>query len=200
MNRLPLAISVARLAAAPIIAILILWGDDAFFAASTPVTRWAYGAALALFLAAAAADLLDTVLARKLNAASPLGGALDRAAGLALTACTLLALAKTSLSFDLTIAAVLIVARDTMIAGLREGLALSGRPLPAGQGGKLQPVAVWLGCGCALAAQSLIYFSLPVEVIGWLLTIARGALWAGAALAVITGARYARDAFAKPAA
>ena len=32
MNRLPLAISVARLAAAPIIAILILWGDDAFFA------------------------------------------------------------------------------------------------------------------------------------------------------------------------
>ena len=109
-------------------------------------------------------------------------------------------MAKTSLPFDLTIAAVLIVARDTMIAGLREGLALSSRPLPASQGGKLQHAAVWLGAGCALAAQTLIYFSLPVEVISWLLTIARGALWAGAALAVITGALFARDAFAKPAA
>jgi phosphatidylglycerophosphate synthase len=200
MNRLPLALSLARLAAAPMIAILILWGDDAFFAASAPVTLWAYCAALVLFLAAAADDLLDTMLARKLNAASDLGGALDRAAGLALTACTLLALAKTSLPFDLTIAAVLIVAREAMVGGMREGLALSGRPLPAGQAGKLQPAAVWLGCGCALAAQTLIYFSLPVEVIGGLLTIARGALWTGAALAVITGALYARDAFAKPAA
>ncbi|HWA23198.1 MAG TPA: CDP-alcohol phosphatidyltransferase family protein [Caulobacterales bacterium] len=200
MNRLPLALSLARLAAAPMIAILILWGDDAFFAASAPVTPWVYCAALVLFLAAAAADLLDTMLARKLNAAGDLSGALGRAAGLALTACTLLALAKTSLPFDLTIAAVLIVAREAMIAGLREGLALSARPLPAGQGGKLQPAAVWLGCGCALAAQTMIYFSLPVELIGWLLTIARGTLWAGAALAVITGALYARDAFAKPAA
>lgn len=196
MNSLPPPLSVARLAAAPLVAILILWGDDTFFASSAPTAPWAYAAALVLFLAAAAADLLGADSART---ASDPASALDRAAGLALTVCTLLALAKTSLPFDLTIAAVLIIAREAAMVGLRDGLIGSGKPLPEVQGGKLQPIAVWLGCGCALAGQTVIYFGAPAEVIVWLVTIARGALWAGAALALITGALYARDAFAKPA-
>lgn len=198
MNRLPLTVSIARLAAAPLIAILILWGDNEFYIAGGPVTMWVYGVALALFLASAAADLLDYPV--KATAPADLVHALHRAAGLALTVLTLLALCKTSLPFDLSIAAILIIGRDIAMVGLREGLGVTGSSMPAVEGAKLQAVAVLLGVGCALAAQTLVYFSLPLDVIVWLLWIARGALWAGAALALITGALYVRRAFAKPAA
>jgi hypothetical protein len=174
-----------------------LWGDNEFVLSTAPISPWAYAAALTLFLAASAFDLLDP---GKASGAADLGGALSRASGLALTVCTLLALCKTSLPFDLGVAAVLIVARELAMIGLREGLTLSGLPLPAMEGAKLQTIAVLLGAGCALAAQTLIYFSVGVEVIVGLLWVARGALWAGAALALLTGALFVRQALAKPAA
>ncbi len=200
MIRLPTILTLARLAAAPVVALLVLWGDSWFFERGAGVASTIFAVALALFIVAALTDLLDGYLARKMNATTDLGAALDHAADKALTACTLLALAKTSLPADMTIAAVLIVSRDVMMAGLREGLALSGRALPVSQGGKFKTVAVMLGAGAALATQTLIYFSAPLDVVSVIFMVARGALWAGAALAVITGAIYLRDAFKKAAA
>ena len=54
-----------------------------------------YAMALMVFLFAAATDWLDGYFARKLNAVTPLGAALDHCADKVLTACTLLALAIT---------------------------------------------------------------------------------------------------------
>lgn len=199
MKRLPLVLSVARLTAGPLVALLILWGDNVFFSAAGPTTLWAYVVALALFALAAAADLLDAPLAKKLNVqGDAMIGALNRAAALSLAVCTLMALARTSLPFDLSLAALIIVAREVAVGGLREGLSLAGRPAPAIQGRLLQALAVWLGCAATLGAQTMIYFTAPAEIVVLTLQVARGALWAGAALALITGALFVREALARP--
>jgi CDP-diacylglycerol--glycerol-3-phosphate 3-phosphatidyltransferase len=190
MKHLPMALTLARLIAGPIIAGLILWGDaqaltEGMAAASAP-----FIAALVLFVLAALTDALDGILARRLGVTSTLGAALDHAADKVLTICTLVALAVTALASDLVVAAILILARDAAIGGLREGLALSGKALPVSQGGKLKTVLVLVGVGAALTAQTVIYANGPAAVIDWAGLGAKGALWAGAAVALWTGAAY----------
>ena len=91
----------------------------------------------------------------------------------------------------------LILARDVTISGLREGLALSGRPLPVGPGGKLKTVAVMIGAGTALTAQTLAYAQLDLGWLTGVAYVARGALWAGVALALWSGWDYVRAAMTR---
>lgn len=197
MKSLPNILTIGRLAAAPAIAGLILWGDTLAFSEGTEAARNAFIGALILFVLAALTDAVDGLLARKLNAATTLGAALDHAADKALTTCTLVALSVTALTTDLIVAVIIILARDVTISGLREGLALSGQALPVGPGGKLKTVAVMIGAGAALAAQTLAYAQVDLSWLTVIAYIARGALWAGVALALWSAWDYIRAAITR---
>lgn len=197
MKSLPNILTVSRLVAAPIIAGLVLWGDNLAFAEGSEAARNAFIGALVLFILAGLTDAFDGLLARKMNVTSTLGAALDHAADKALTTCTLVALAVTALTTDLIAVVILILARDVTISGLREGLALSGRALPVSSGGKLKTVAVLVGAGAALAAQTLAYAQADLNWLTGLAYVARGALWAGLALALWSGWEYVRAAITR---
>ena len=87
-------------------------------------------------------DWLDGWLARKFDAVTPLGAALDHVADKVLVACALVALAYAALPLHLVIAAVIILGRDIAIAGLREGISAQGGSLPVSQLRKMES-----GCG-----------------------------------------------------
>lgn len=197
-SALPTALTIARLVAAPLTAGFILWGDHVLFTAGGEYAALLIGAALLIFILAALTDWADGALARRLNAVTPLGAALDHAADKALVTATLVALAATFLPFDLVIAAGLILTRDVAVAGLREGLALSGRKLPVSGLGKLKTVLELVGVGAAIALQLAALLApaseQPLEVLNLIGMLSRFSLWAAAALALWSGAVYARDA------
>lgn len=186
---LPTLLTFFRIAMGPAIAALVLWAAELTFV-DRLLAGVLYGVCLALFALAAATDWLDGWLARKLNAVTPLGAALDHCADKVLIACVLIALAYAALPLNLTAAAVLIVGRDLAIAGLREGVSAQGRSLPVGVLGKWKAAAEMAGVGAFLAFQTAALFGLSAAVIlglNWAATIL---LWAAAALALLSAAGY----------
>jgi CDP-diacylglycerol--glycerol-3-phosphate 3-phosphatidyltransferase len=191
MKSLPTLLTYARLAAAPVTAFLILFADRAILASGAGDGAALYLAALVVFALAALTDAADGMLARKLNAVSPLGAALDHAADKALTSCVLIALAATSLPLDLIVAAILLIGRDVLIGGLREGLALAGRSLPVSQMGKTKTALILVGVAAALIQQTLILgTAMGPATIGAIANFTRLALWAGVALSLWSGIAY----------
>ncbi|MDX2234746.1 MAG: CDP-diacylglycerol--glycerol-3-phosphate 3-phosphatidyltransferase [Hyphomonadaceae bacterium] len=197
-STLPNALTVARIVAAPVVAGLLFWASATIYASGRDLPATLYAVALTLFVLAALTDWLDGALARRLNAATPLGAALDHAADKALVTACLVALAATSLPFDLVIAAAIILVRDVAVAGLREGLSLAGRALPVSPLGKIKTVMEMIGVGAAIAVQLAAFVVAdqgraiePLNVLGF---IARATLWAAAALALWSAAEYARAA------
>lgn len=196
-SALPNAVTLARLAAAPVVGGLLLWAGATTFDAGRSGPALIYGAALAVFALAALSDWLDGAMARRMGATSPLGAALDHAADKALTSAALIALAATALPFDLVVAAAIIVVRDVAVAGLREGLSLGGRALPVDGLGKIKTVAALTAIGAAIAVQ-LVALTIPAgsgfSLIDALGLFTRAALWATATLAVWSGVGYLRAA------
>jgi CDP-diacylglycerol--glycerol-3-phosphate 3-phosphatidyltransferase len=197
-SSLPNALTIARIVAAPVVGGLLLLGGGANYTLGREPVIWIYVAALLVFVLAALTDWLDGALARKLDAASPLGAALDHAADKALVTASLLALAATALPYDLIFAAGIILVRDVTVAGLREGLSLSGRALPVSSLGKIKTVLELVAVGVAIAVQIAALAATdpsgvlqPMQVLTFL---ARASLWAAAALALWSGAEYARAA------
>jgi CDP-diacylglycerol--glycerol-3-phosphate 3-phosphatidyltransferase len=196
-----MALTLARFAAAPIVAGLLLWGSQALFTAGRDLALVLYALALVVFVLAALTDWLDGMLARRLNATSALGAALDHSADKALTTATLIVLAATALPIDLIAAAALLVTRDVAVGGLREGLSLSGRKLPVDSMGKIKTVVLMIGIAAAIAFQvaALVIpagpgaFS-PLDAIQWL---ARAALWGAVVLALWSAVEYFAAAFKK---
>jgi CDP-diacylglycerol--glycerol-3-phosphate 3-phosphatidyltransferase len=195
MKSLPNALALFRMAAGPVVAGLILRGDHLALSEGLSVAAGPFIAAFVIFVLAALSDAADGILARKLNAVSTLGAALDHAADKVLTSCVLIALAITSLSTDLIVAAILIIARDAAIGGVREGLALAGKALPVSKGGKLKTILVLVGAGLAIATQTVIYINSDVQLIIVLDRLTHGVLWAGGAVALWTGIAYLAQAF-----
>ena len=200
-SSLPNALTVARLVAAPIVGGLILFGGQALYTAGRDLSVVLLATAFVVFVLAALTDWLDGALARKLGATSVMGAALDHAADKALVTASLIALAATALPFDMVIAAALIVTRDVTVAGLREGLSLAGRALPVSDLGKVKTVVELIGVGAAIALQIAAIVApiggRAVEPLVVVEFIARAALWIAAALALWSGADYARAALKK---
>lgn len=198
LKSLPTMLTVGRLVAAPVTGILLLAADRATLSAGTKTGAMLYAAALVLFALAALTDAADGILARKLGVTSTIGAALDHAADKALTSCMLIGLAATSLPFDLIIAAILLIARDVVIGGLREGLSLAGQALPVSQLGKTKTALILVGIGAAVLQQMLI---LAIGADPGLLAIvgnfARLALWLGVALSLWSGLAYLQSAAPK---
>lgn len=188
-----MALTVFRLLMGPTLAGLILWAGAVLYS-DRGLTGFLFSMTLVLFVLAAATDWLDGYLARKLDAVTPLGAALDHVADKVLIACMLLALAYSALPLDLAAAAVIIVGRDLAVAGLREGLSNAGKTLPVNSLGRWKAAAEMAGVGAFLAYQGAALLLVPANVVLGLYWAARLLLWAAALVAVISGAVYAHAA------
>jgi CDP-diacylglycerol--glycerol-3-phosphate 3-phosphatidyltransferase len=197
-NPLPTLLTLARMAAGPIVALLVLWAAHLAYI-DPPRAGVIYGWATGVFALAGLSDWLDGWLARKLGATSVLGAALDHAADKVLAACVLTALAYAALPVDLVIAAVLLLGRDAAVAGLREGLSSAGRAPGVGMLGKWKTAAALTGVALLLAQQSAALAGGAPGLIQALSWGGSALLWAAAALALISGAIYAAAAL-RPAA
>ncbi|MGD9965824.1 MAG: CDP-diacylglycerol--glycerol-3-phosphate 3-phosphatidyltransferase [Hyphomonadaceae bacterium] len=190
MKNIPTLLTVFRIVMGPVLAALILWAADVTYS-DRLLAGFIYALALILFLIAAATDWLDGYLARKLDAVTPLGAALDHSADKVLIVCVLVALAYAALPLMLVAAAVLILGRDVAVAGLREGISAQGGSLPVSQLGKWKAAAEMAGVGAFLGFQAAALLFAPASVIVGLDWAARLLLWTAAALALISGAQYA---------
>jgi len=190
---LPTALTLFRMIMGPVLAGLILWAGAVLYS-DRALAGFLFAMTLVLFVLAAGTDWLDGYLARKLDAVTPLGAALDHVADKVLIACMLLALAYTALPLDLAAAAVIIVGRDLAVAGLREGLSNAGKALPVNSLGRWKAAAEMAGVGAFLAYQGAALLLIPANVVLGLYWASRLLLWAAAITALISGAVYARAA------
>jgi cardiolipin synthase (CMP-forming) len=194
MSWLPTALTLFRIAMGPVIAGLVLWAA-AEMHKDRLLAGFIYALCLILFVLASITDWLDGWLARKFNAVTPLGAALDHTADKVLIVCVLVALAYAALPMGLVAAAVLILGRDVAMAGLREGLSQSGRALPVSQLGKWKAAAEMAGVAAFLAFQSAALLFAPASIVLGLDWAARILLWGAAALALISAGVYATAVF-----
>lgn len=192
----PTVFTLGRMAMGPVIAALILWAASVLYS-DRLLAGFIYALTAILFVLAALSDWVDGWLARKLDAVTPMGAALDHCADKVLVTCALVALAYAALPFGLVIAAVLMLGRDVAVAGLREGLSNSGRALPVSKLGKWKAAAEMAGIATFLAFQAVALLFGPANIIVGLSWAATGLLWLATALALASGALYARAAFGR---
>lgn len=171
MWSIPNMLTVARLAAAPLVAL-------AFAAFERPTADLV---ACAVFALAAATDWLDGRLARAWGQESALGRLLDPIADKAIVMIALAAVCGVhGLGWAVAVPVAAIILRETAVAGLRE--ALAGRlSLPVTRLAKLKTTAQMLAVALLLAAGALG---------GWAATVGLVLLWAAAALTLATGWDY----------
>lgn len=189
-SALPMMLTLFRMAMGPAIAALVLWAAGQLYV-DRPLAGFIYVLALLAFALAAATDWLDGWLARRMNAVTPLGAALDHTADKVLIVCVLVALAYAALPMHLVAAAVLILGRDVAIAGLREGVSAQGGALPVSQIGKWKAAGEMAGVGAFLTFQAAALLGAPSSVVLGLSWAASVLLWAAAVLALVSGGRYA---------
>jgi CDP-diacylglycerol--glycerol-3-phosphate 3-phosphatidyltransferase len=189
----PTTLTVTRMVLGVAIAALVLWAST-FLYTDRVIAGLIYAMALMVFLIAAATDWLDGYLARKLDAVTAFGAALDHSADKVLITCVLVALAFAALPFDLVAAAIIILGRDVAVAGLREGLSAVGRAMPVSGTGKWKAAAEMAGVGAFLAYQAVALLSDAASLIIGLELAAQILLWAAALLALVSAAQYVRAA------
>lgn len=116
MNNLANTLTVARIVLIPVLVGMMLWG--------TLSTMWG---ALALYIVIAATDWFDGWIARKFNQMSDFGRFLDPIADKILVAAMFITMAYTGAIFDGWLALpIIIMAREFLVAGLREFLGPKG--------------------------------------------------------------------------
>jgi CDP-diacylglycerol--glycerol-3-phosphate 3-phosphatidyltransferase/cardiolipin synthase len=194
---IPVALTIARIVMAPACAGLILWAASWVYA-DHYLAGFIYAGAALVFIVASLTDWLDGYLARKLDAVTPLGAALDHCADKVLITCALVALAYAALPMHLVVAAVIILGRDIAVAGLREGLSASGRALPVSQLGKWKAAAEMAGVATFIAFQAAALLVSQINLLQGLQWASEILIWTGAALALLSAAQYVAAAFRRP--
>lgn len=198
INPWPTRITLVRLALAPIVGLLVFAAHQASLGHQRELAAGLAGSAAWLFALAGVSDILDGWLARRLQATSTLGAALDHASDKVLGLAAGVALIGTRLPFAAVLAVLVVLLRDAAIGGLREGLAQSGRAMPVGWIGKLKTAALFAGLAAALVWQWAGYASLAPAVLAPLLLAAEGGLFAAAAAALVSAVGYVRSLGDKP--
>ena len=191
-SRLPLALTLFRIAATPLIAGLILFGHAIAFKAGLTAMSLCYLAALILFIAAALSDWADGWLARRTNAVTPLGAALDHAADKVLTTVTLMALIYAILPLSMVVAAMVIVGRDVAIAGLREGLGTTSN-LAVSRLGKVKAGATMAAIILVLAQSIAAATPEAFGIVPFLNFAAKAMLYSATFVAVVSAGQYLRN-------
>jgi CDP-diacylglycerol--glycerol-3-phosphate 3-phosphatidyltransferase len=176
LRSLPNQLTLARIAAIPVICLLFVMGWD-----------WLRWIALILYVAAAVTDWLDGFLARTMNQQSDLGKMLDPIADKLLVGALLVTFAWTrDLSGWELIPAIAILMREIFVSGLREYL-----------GNKAVSVPVTFLAKWKTTAQLVALFFVIVD--GLLPSfgfISGTLLWIAAALTVWTGWQYLASSWA----
>jgi CDP-diacylglycerol--glycerol-3-phosphate 3-phosphatidyltransferase len=142
VRQLPNILSTGRLILTIPLVVLIL--------INTPA---AYLVATGLFIIAAVSDTLDGRLARKYRLVSNLGVFLDLTADKVFVAALLVALVQVGLVHAWI--AIVIIAREFLVAGLRSLAAAQGVVIPAGKLGKQKTLLTLCGLGGILLARGL---------------------------------------------
>jgi CDP-diacylglycerol--glycerol-3-phosphate 3-phosphatidyltransferase len=193
MKSLPTFLTLFRMFMGPVIGGLVLWAAGEQYG-DRILAGLVYTLALVVFIVAAATDWIDGALARKYDAVTPMGAALDHTADKVLIACLLVALAYAAFPLEFTAAAIIILGRDIALSGLREGFSAQGRALPVAQLGKWKAAAEMAGVGAFLAFQGAALLQFSANVVIGLYWAARILIWTAAVLALLSAALYARTA------
>jgi len=177
MTNLPNILTLSRIVVIPLIVGLFYVPGDA--------ARWL---AFALFTAAAVTDFIDGWLARRMGATSAMGRFLDPIADKLLVAAVLVMLVSAGgLTAAGVIAALVILLREVLVAGLREHLAELGVGLPVSRLAKWKTAAQMIALALLLIG-SAAPAGWPVQRSG------EACLWLAALLTAVTGWDYLRTA------
>ena len=178
LTDLPNVLTLSRIAAIPVLVLLVLLRRaDADLAAC------------ALFVAAGVTDYFDGQIARARAQLSDLGRMLDPIADKLLVGASLMVLAGTGrLPYAGILPAIVILLREILVSGLREYLGALRVGLPVSRLAKWKTGVQMTALGVLLAgddgARALGLGVLPVGALG------SAALWAAAALTLVTGWDY----------
>ena len=173
---LPNILTYGRIVAVPLVAGLLMWGGH--------TARWA---ALAIFVLAAITDFFDGYLARKWQQQSSLGKMLDPIADKVLVAVVLLVLCGDQILLGGHVwAAIIILAREVLVSGLREYLGQLRVSVPVTQ------IAKWKTTVQLVAIGFLIAGPAGDMVIPGITRIGIIGLWIAAGLTLYTGYDYFR--------
>lgn len=154
--------------------------------------HWAHWTALFLFVTAAITDFFDGHLARKHNVQSDLGALLDPIADKFLVLAALLMLiANGTLEGLNVLAAIIILGREILVAGLREFLASSAIKLPVTMLAKWKTTIQMVAIGFLIAGPA------GNDVIPGAIWIGLFGLWVAAIITVVTGYQYVEQGFLK---
>jgi cardiolipin synthase len=180
MLLLPNALTILRILLVPVFAItFVLHGDAARLVS------------FVIFCVAAASDVLDGLAARKLRARSEFGRMLDPIADKILVAVALMMLVWRQVVTDWAlIPALVILAREILVSGLREFLATAAVSVPVTRLAKMKTVLQMIAIGAMILAPVLD------KIVPGALGIARLLLWIAAVLTVYTGFIYFRAGLA----
>jgi len=174
---LPNQLTLGRIAAIPVICLLVAWG-------SPPGWDWLRWLALLLYIAAAITDWLDGFLARRMKLNSALGKMLDPIADKLLVGALLITLAWTRdlNGWDL-LPAIAIMLREIFVSGLREYLGNRAIEVPVTFLAKWKTTAQLVALALIIAAPMLLGLAF----------ISHLALWIAGILTVWTGWEYLRS-------
>lgn len=175
---LPNILTYGRVIAVPVVAAFMFW----------PEQDWARWTAFAIFAAAAITDFFDGYLARAWSQQSMLGRMLDPIADKLLVGVCLLMLCAEGQITGISIwAAVIILAREILVSGLREFLAELRVSVPVSAVAKWKTTAQLLAIGFLIVGPAGEKVLPGTEIIGITL------LWIAALLTLYTGWDYMKS-------
>jgi len=182
----PNVLTYGRIVAVPLVAALLLWNDraEAITGLGVMSARWI---ALGIYVVAAITDFFDGYLARRWQQQSSLGRMLDPIADKVLVAVILLVLCGDQILRGGHVwAAIIILAREVLVSGLREYLGQLSVSVPVTQ------IAKWKTTVQLVAIGFLIAGPAGDEIIPGVTVIGIAGLWIAAALTLYTGYDYFR--------
>lgn len=136
--------------------------------------------AAALFILSSLTDYLDGMLARKFQVESIVGKLMDPIADKILVSSTLVMLIPSGRLDPFMV--IILLARDTLIGGLRSIAATQNKVIAAGTVGKWKTAWQMIAIPAVLIREPL--FGIPIYEIGY------GILWISVILSVYSGAQY----------
>jgi cardiolipin synthase len=180
MFQLPNALTVLRILLVPVFALAFMVPGEA-----------GRLSAFAIFCLAGVSDVLDGFAARKLQASSEFGRMLDPIADKILVGTALMMLVARHIvsGFEL-VPALVILAREILVSGLREFLATASVSVPVTRVAKFKTVLQMISIGAMILGPS------AEKVWPLAIDVAYALLWTAAALTVYTGLAYFRAGFA----
>lgn len=170
-KNLPNYLTVARILIIPII-VLTFYFDD---------TKFAHQFGAILFLLASITDFIDGYLARKFHVTSTFGAMLDPIADKLLIGCVIIMLVKQKRADE--IPCILILAREFLVAGMREFLAQIMVSVPVSRLAKIKTVM-------QMFAITILILGTKGSGFEYLDLFGRILLWVAAILTTVTGFSY----------